>query len=122
MIVTFQNQLDEALAKLLNRAITELPDFGDFLPIREIFPNLDAETQKYVSSYGLQIYKMPANVVPDPKKRYIEAKAYMPGGYAASMVVGSGPKDEILELLSSKDFALKLNKNFGELLYDAMHP
>lgn len=60
---------------------------------------------------------MPKSVVEDEKQRYLEAAAYMPAGdYKADMVVGSGNKQEILDMLKSKDFAENLNYAYAELL------
>jgi hypothetical protein len=60
---------------------------------------------------------MPKDVVEDPKKRYIQAAAYMPAGdYKATLVVGSGDKKEILEKLNSPDFPEKLNDAYAQLL------
>jgi hypothetical protein len=112
---SFQDQVDMLLQKISTRAEREVPEYGDFAPVNEDFPNLDKNTQ--VSKYGLSIYKMPKNVVPDEKKRYVEASAYpLAGDYRSRMVVGSGNKEEVLKLLNSKDFAEKLNSCYADLV------
>lgn len=116
--ISFQDQVDEMVAKITERAEDnrELPEYGDFSPVVEYMDNLD-EDNDTVGKYGLKIYKMPKDVVEDPKQRYIEAAAYVPvGDYKATLVVGSGHKDEILKQLKSPDFPEKLNRAYGELV------
>ncbi len=117
MMQTFQDQVDALIARMLERTEREVPEHGDFCPVLEFFGNMDKETQDVVGKYGLKLYKMPKDVVADPKMRYLEAAAYAPGGgYKADLVVGSGTKEEIIALLKSADFPIELNKTFGKLL------
>ncbi len=114
---SFQEQIDGMVKTLSNRAEREVPEYGEFSPVMEFIPNLDKETSSTVGKYGLKIFKMPKSVVEDEKQRYLEAAAYMPAGdYKADMVVGSGNKQEILDMLKSKDFAENLNYAYAELL------
>jgi hypothetical protein len=60
---------------------------------------------------------MPADVVADPRKRYVQACAYIPSGeYKATLMAGSGTKAEILALMREQAYANKLNNTFGQLL------
>lgn len=114
--ITFDDQVEQIIKDISARAEREVPEYGDFAPVTEFMPNLDKGTTA-VSKYGLTIYKMPKDVVADPKKRYIQAAAYMPAGdYKATLVVGSGDKKEILEKLNSPDFPEKLNDAYAQLL------
>lgn len=119
-IPTFAEQVENTVKTLKERAEREVAEYGDFMAVTELFPNLDKETQ--IGNYALKIFKMPKDVVSDPKKRYLEAAIYMPSGdYKMTMVVGSGTKQEILDMLNQPDFCKKLNKIYGELLYTIEH-
>ena len=116
--ISFQEQVDDLVERVTEKVEDNriVPEYGDFSPVLEFIPNLDEEN-KTVGKYGLKIYKMPKDVVPDPKKRYIEASAYVPeGDYKATLVVGSGDKDEIIKQLKAPEFPEKLNRAYGELL------
>ena len=114
--ITFQEQLDEMVEKVTDRVDRYMPDYGEFSPIMEFTPNKDNTLN--VGKYGLKVYKMPKDVVEDPKQRFIEAAEYMPAGdYKADMIVGSGHKEKILEILKDPEFVQKLNEVYGELIY-----
>lgn len=114
--MTFQDQVDEMLGKVADRVERYMPDYGEFSPIMEFTPNRDKTLN--IGKYGLKVYKMPKDVVEDPKQRFIEASVYMPAGdYKADMVVGAGNKKEILEILKNPEFPEKINSAFGELVY-----
>lgn len=114
----FRDQVDIMLESLTDRVERgEVAEYGDFAPVLEVFDNMDKDTQYYVGKYGLRIYKMPKIADPDPKKRYIEAAAYVPSGdYKADDIVGSGDVDEIKLLLKDPEFADKLCVVYGKLL------
>lgn len=115
--VNFQEQINGLVKSVSERAEREVPEYGDFKPVMEFIPNLDKETSSTVGKYGIKIFKMPKDIVPDEKMRYVEAAAYMPAGdYKADVLVGSGNKKEILDLLKSDDFAKNLNNTYAELL------
>ncbi|MCM1265718.1 MAG: hypothetical protein NC200_05920 [Candidatus Gastranaerophilales bacterium] len=117
--MTFQDQVDEIVQRVAEKVEDNriVPEYGEFSPVNEFMPNYDESTSGVVGKYGLKVYKMPKDVVKDPKQRYIEAAAYMPAGdYKADMIVGSGYKDEILKQLRDPEFPEKLNKAYGELL------
>ena len=115
--MTFQDQVNMLITRVLNRIDEGLPLYGDFIPIIEFFENMDEESQDIVGKYGLKLYKMPQSIDQDPKKRYLEAAAYTPNGsYKADMIVGVGYNNDIVRLLNSEDFPTKLNKIYGELL------
>ena len=117
MEFTFQDLVDALIEKILPRIEQEVPDYGAFNPVLELFDNLDEDMQHVVGKYGLKVYKMPPDIVADPAKRYVEAVAYEPGGnYKATLVVGSGNKADIIALLKSEGFPERLNCAYGELL------
>lgn len=111
----FQDQIDELCANLAKRVPTEVPEEGDFEPVFEFTPNYG--TIKDVSKYSLYVTKLPADIVPDPKMRYIIAAAYLPGGvYKADSSVEHGHKEEIIKILKDPQFAKKLYSKFGKLV------
>ena len=112
---TMEELIIDTLGKLSaqERYISE---YGDFAPVMEFFDNPDPLTQEFVGKYGMKIYKMPKDVVPDPKMRYIEAAAYVPSGkYKARMNVASGTKEEVLMKLKDPDFVKDLKGVYREL-------
>lgn len=114
---SFQDYVDELLRRVISRVEAEMPETGSFSDIFELFCNPDVGTSDVVGKYGLHVYKMPSDIVPDPAKRYIQACAYIPSGaYKATLMVGSGTKAEILFLMKAPSYADKLNGTFGELL------
>lgn len=101
----------------MERIEEEMPDKGKFSDIFELFTNPDAKTSDIVGKYGLHVYKMQEDIEPDPTKRYVQACAYIPSAaYKATLIAGSGTKDEILLLMKNPSYAVKLNSTFGELL------
>lgn len=103
------------LRRMAERIEADVPDSGDFPPVLELFPALG--DKHIVGKYGLRTYKMPSDIVADPRKRYVEACAYVPSGaYKADMVFVSGTKEEILEILRDHDAPVRLNFLYGELL------
>ena len=103
--------------KKLSKQENYIREYGDFAPVTEFFENPDNNTKDYVGKYGLKIYKMPKDIVPDPKMRYIEAAAYVPSGdYKSDMIVGNGYKNEILKMLKDPEFAKTLKSAYEQLL------
>jgi predicted Zn-dependent protease len=101
----------------MKRIEVEMPDEGGFADIFELFCNPDVGTSDIVGKYGLHVFKMRADIVPDPAKRYVQACAYIPSAeYKATLMAGSGTKVEILTLMNEPAYAEKLNYTFGELL------
>ncbi len=114
----FQDRVNDLIKRLLKRMEKEVPEYGDFAPLLEFFDNEDERLQKIVGKFGLKLYKMPGDVEPDPKKRYLEAAAYTPcGSYKADVIVGSGHKEEIIALLKSEGFPIKLKMAYERLVY-----
>ena len=112
---TMEELITDTLEKLSAQE-RYIAEYGDFAPIMEFFDNPDPLTQEFVGTYGMKIYKMPKDVVPDPKKRYIEAAAYVPSGkYKARMNVASGTKEEILKKLKDPEFVKNLKGVYREL-------
>ena len=114
------NVMRKEIAKIVEVMIQQIrdyvPDYGDFSPILEVFPNPDPLTQEFVGTYGLQVYKMPKDVDPDPRKRYVEAAAYVPSGrYKSDCVVVSGAREKIIATMQNEDFKETLYQTFREL-------
>jgi len=115
-----KQKMKEEIRKLLEVMVQQVkdhvPDYGDFAPVMEFFDNPDPLTTEFVGTYGLKVYKMPKDVVPDPRMRYIEAAAYIPSGrYKSDCNVASGTKDEILATMQTEEFAEKLRETYREL-------
>lgn len=113
----FREQVDRMLEKLIIRAEEEVPEYGGFAPVTELFPNLHSGSSHIVGMYGMTILKFPENVDPDPKQRYVEACAYEPtGSYKAKMLVAGGHKEIILSKLKDRKFVDDLYYTYGELV------
>lgn len=113
---SFQECVDELVRRTVVRIKEEMPDEGAFSDIFELFCNPDDGTSDVVGKYGLHVFKMQSDIVPDPTKRYVQACAYIPSAaYKATLIVGSGTKAEILELMKEPSFADKLSCTFDEL-------
>lgn len=114
---SFQEYVDELVRRTMKRIEEEMPDEGGFSDIFELFCNPDDSTSDVVGKYGLHVFKMRSDIVPDPKMRYVQACAYIPSGeYKATLMAGSGTKAEILALMKEQSYADKLNYTFGDLL------
>lgn len=114
---SFQDYVDELVRRTVVRIKEEMPDKGSFSDIFELFCNPDDGTSDVVGKYGLHVFKMQSDIVPDPTKRYVQACAYIPSAaYKATLMAGSGTKAEILALMKEQSYANKLNYTFGELL------
>lgn len=104
-----EEEVRKLIAALLLQTKEHVPDYGDFSPVMEFMDNPDPRTQEFVGKYGLRVYKMPKDVVPDPRKRYVEAAAYVPSGmYKCDRTVASGTKDEIIHTMQTEEFVKKL--------------
>lgn len=113
---SFQECVDELVRRTMKRIEEDMPDEGAFSDIFELFCNPDDGTSDVVGKYGLHVFKMQSDIVPDPTKRYVQACAYIPSAaYKATLIVGSGTKAEILELMKEPSFADKLSCTFDEL-------
>ena len=114
---SFQDYVNELVRRTMKRIEEEMPDEGGFSDIFELFSNPDDGTSDVVGKYGLHVFKMQSDIVPDPTKRYVQACAYIPSAaYKATLMAGSGTKAEILTLMKEQSYANKLNYTFGELL------
>lgn len=111
-----KEEIRKIIEIMLQQVKDHVPDYGDFAPVMEFFDNPDPLTREFVGKYGLKVYKMPKDVVPDPRMRYIEAAAYIPSGrYKSDCNVASGTKDEILATMQTEEFAEKLRETYREL-------
>jgi len=109
-------EVNKIIEVMVQQIMNHVPDYGDFSPILEFFVNPDSRTSEFVGKYGLKVYKMPKDIVADPRIRYIEAAAYIPSGiYKSDCTVASGTKDEIIATMQASEFAEKLQETFLQL-------
>lgn len=110
-------EIDKLIEKVLSRVEQEVPSSGYFAPVYENFRNNDEATKHIAGLFRLNVYKMPADIVPDPERRYIEASVFDSGGcYKTEMLVGSGNKEGIIAIMKSEKFRLKLYDTYIKLL------
>ncbi len=101
---------------MVQQIVDHVPECGDFSPVLEFFVNPDPRTSEFVGKYGLRVYKMPNDIVADPRIRYVEAAAYIPSGlYKSDCTVVWGTKDEIIATMLTAEFAEKLHETFLKL-------
>ena len=111
-----KEEVNKIIKLLVQQVVDHVPEYGDFAPVMEFFVNPDVRTQEFVGKYGLKVFKMPKDIVPDPRIRYIEAAAYIPSAiYKSDCTVASGTKDEIIAIMQTPEFAEKLRETFLEL-------
>lgn len=111
-----REETKKIIENMIQQIKEHVPEYGDFTPIMEVFPNPYTCTQDEVGKFGLRVYKMPKNVVDNPQKRYLEAAAYVPSGmYKSDWVIASGTNEEIIAEMQEEDFAEKLYKAFEQL-------
>ena len=114
---TYIDDIDTLVERVLSRVEHEMPQSGYFAPVYENFYNNDEATKHIAGMFRLKVYKMPADIVPDPEKRYIEASVFDSGGcYKAEMLVGSGKKEEIMAIMKAEKFRMKLYDTYIKLL------
>ena len=114
---SLQECVDELVRRTIRRVEQDMPEKGKFSDIFELFPNPDRRTADEVWKYGLHIFKMDEDIVPDPTKRFVQASAYIPSAsYKATLMCGSGTKTEIIAMLSAPSFSEELIETFAELL------
>jgi hypothetical protein len=75
-----KEEVNKIIELMIQQIVDHVPEYGDFAPVLEFFVNPDSRTQEFVGKYGLKVYKMPKDIVADPKMRYVEAAAYIPSG------------------------------------------
>ena len=110
-------EIDKLVERVLSRVEHEMPQSGYFAPVYENFRNNDEATKHIAGLFRLSVYKMPTAIVPDPEKRYIEASVFDSGScYKAEMLVGSGNKEEIIAIMKTEKFRLKLYDTYIRLL------
>ena len=111
------DDIDTLVERVLSRVEHEMPQSGYFAPVYENFYNNDEATKHIAGMFRLKVYKMPADIVPDPEKRYIDASVFDSGGcYKAEMLVGSGKKEEIMAIMKAEKFRMKLYDTYIKLL------
>lgn len=111
-----QEEVNKIIEVMVQQIMDHVPESGDFAPILEFFVNPDPRTRDFVGKYGLKVYKMPKDIVADPRIRYVEAAAYIPSGiYKSDCTVAWGTKEEIIAAMQEDDFAEKLHETFLKL-------
>ena len=111
-----KEEVNKIIELMLQQIADHVPVSGDFAPLLEFFLNPDPRTREFVGKFGLRVYKMPKDIVADPKIRYVEAAAYIPSGiYKSDCTVACGSKDEIIATMQEEGFAEKLHQTFLEL-------
>jgi hypothetical protein len=114
---SLQECVDELVRRTIRRVEQDMPEKGKFSDIFELFLNPDKRTADEVWKYGLHIFKMDEDIVPDPTKRFVQASAYiLSASYKATLMCGSGTKTEIIAMLSAPSFPEELIETFAELL------
>ena len=109
-------EIDKLVERVLSRVEHEMPQSGYFAPVYDNFRNNDEATKDIAGLFRLSVYKMPAAIVPDPEKRYIEASVFDSGGcYKTEMLVGSGNKESIVALMKTEKFRMKLYDTYIRL-------
>lgn len=109
--------IDKLIEKVLSRVEQEVPSSGYFAPVYDEFCNNDESTKHIAGRFRLKVYKMPADIVPDPEKRYIEASVFdSVGCYKTEMLVGSGNKEAIIAIMKTEKFRMKLYDTYIRLL------
>lgn len=121
MVNNSEITLDKMLDKLLSRIEREVPEYGNFAPVYEFIKNNDSK--HLIDRFQLNVFKMPKHIVEDEKRRYIEAAVYSKAGdYKATLLLGSGNKEEIIKQLKSDEFLKKLDKTYLQLTDMILNP
>ena len=114
---SYIDEIDKLIEKVLSRVEQEVPSSGYFAPVYENFRNNDEATKHIAGRFRLKVYKMLADIVPDPEKRYIEASVFdSVGCYKTEMLVGSGNKEAIIAIMKTEKFRMKLYDTYIRLL------
>ena len=114
---SYIDEIDKLIEKVLSRVEKEVPSSGYFAPVYDEFCNNDESTKHIAGRFRLKVYKMPADIVPDPEKRYIEASVFdNVGCYKTEMLVGSGNKETIIAIMKTEKFRMKLYDTYIRLL------
>ena len=110
-------EIDKLVERVLSRVEHEMPQSGYFAPVYENFYNNDEATKHIAGMFRLKVYRMPADIGPDPAKTYLSASVFASGGcYNTEMFVGSGNKEEIIALMKTEKFRQKLYDTYIRLL------
>ena len=114
---SYIDEIDKLIEKVLSRVEQEVPSSGYFAPVYDEFCNNDESTKHIAGRFRLKVYKMPADIVPDPEKRYIEASVFDNVGCdKTEMLVGSGNKEAIIAIMKTEKFRMKLYDTYIRLL------
>lgn len=95
--------MEESVKKMIRdlraRAVSEVPDEGEFKIVYEEFPNTDKGLD--ITDIMLKITKPPKDIEGHERKRYLELVLYnLPSPYICESIVGRGSKADIIAKLS----------------------
>ena len=117
---TTMHTLDEnirVIVKKLQNRDREIPEYGDFRPVKEEFTNLDEKIP--ATNFVLEISKPSKNIEGHEKLRNLTAQAYnLPHPYKSQILLASGEKKDIIKALNDKELLEKLPKIFKKLALD----
>lgn len=116
-VKTMEQQVKKIINDVLVRAEREVPPYGDFAPVYEEFKNTNPAYD--ATHFMLKIVKPPKSIEGHETIRNIELTAYkIPSPYKASVVVGTGTKDEVMKKLQSSEFFTEIEESFKNLSHD----
>jgi hypothetical protein len=109
-IPQMKNKITDTLAKLVERAEKEVPEYGSFNPVQETFKNPDKTL--YAGDITFKIAQPSSEAKPDNRKaRYFEVIVYTPSGVSnSSEMMVLGTKKEVLDALRKDDLIDKLEQ------------
>lgn len=115
-MVSLDENIKMIVKKLKNRD-REIPEYGDFRPVREEFLNPDKKLS--VTNFVLEINKPSKNIDGHEKLRNLTAQAYnLPHPYKSQILLATGSKNDIFNALNDEEFLEKLPKIFKKLARD----
>lgn len=102
---------------LSKRAEREVPEYGDFAPVYEQFPNPDKSLS--ATDFMLKISKPLKNIAGHEKIRNLEVIAYrLPLPYKAERIIATGSKKDIMKQLQSDEIYGKIKNAVKSLSYN----
>ena len=115
-MLSLDENIKMIVKKLKNRD-REIPEYGDFRPVKEEFTNLDEKIP--ATNFVLEISKPSKNIEGHEKLRNLTAQAYnLPHPYKSQILLASGEKNDIFNALNDEEFLEKLPKIFKKLARD----
>lgn len=117
---TYQDWFFETLYSLIDRIEREMPEYGDFAPIYEQFPNCFPNMP--IDRFRIEAMKMPKCTVEDPKQRYVKVTAYDNSNSKIYTLIAGGYKADILKRLREEDFIYELDRTYKRLAWELSNP